>query len=118
MNFAPLYLLNRFFFRISDFFHHWYIDGSRVYAHRVISALSDMDRVFAVRITLHLFGKPLYGDYSVIGRVMGIVLRFFRVLVGLVFYAAIILVALIFYMAWLIIPFVPLFLAYRAFAIP
>ncbi len=37
MSFAPLYLLNRFFFRVSDFFHHWYGDGSRVFRKRFLA---------------------------------------------------------------------------------
>ncbi len=114
MSFAPLYLLNRFFFRLSDFFHHWYIDGSRQFARSFIGFLAALDRVFAVRITFYLFWKPLYGDYTVIGRILGVIFRFFRLIIALILYAAVAAAALVLYILWLSIPFIPLFLAYRA----
>jgi hypothetical protein len=62
MSFAPLYLLNRFMFRLTDFVYHWYIDGSRRFAHGYISFLEGLDRQLALRVTLHYFWRPLYGD--------------------------------------------------------
>ena len=29
MDFSLIYLVHRFFYRFFDFFHHWYVDGSR-----------------------------------------------------------------------------------------
>src|SRR3989344_4716217 len=96
MSFAPLYLLNRLFFRISDFFHHWYIDGSRAILHRCTSVFESLDQTFALRITLRYFWKPLYGDYSIVGRIFGVIMLAFSLL-------------------WLILPFAILFGAYRAY---
>lgn len=117
MAFAPLYILNRFVFRLTDFFHHWYIDGSRRYAHAFISFLSGLDRVFALRITARLFWHPLYGDYSIIGRIVGVVFRTLRIIIALGLYAAMSLAALALYLIWLAIPFIPLVLAYQTFSL-
>lgn len=111
---APLYLLNRFFFRISDFFHHWYIDGSRALLHRFISFFESLDRTFAVRITLRYFWKPLYGDYTIVGHVLGLFFRLSRVLLGSAVYLFCAAAMLCVYLAWLALPFAILFMAYRS----
>jgi hypothetical protein len=113
MSFAPLYLLNRFFFRLSDFFHHWYIDGSRRLGHGFISFLQGVDRVLALRVTLHYFWRPLYGDYTIIGRVLGVIFRAFRILIALSLYILFCVLFALLYLVWLAIPFVPLFMAYK-----
>jgi hypothetical protein len=116
MSFAPVYLLNRFMFRLTDFMSHWYIDGSRRFAHGYIDLLQSLDHALALRVTLHYFWRPLYGDYTIIGRILGVVFRTLRVLVALVVYAFISFFALILYVVWLSLPFLPLFFAYRSLA--
>ena len=88
-DFALGYLLHRFFYRIFDFFRHWYVDGSRVIAHTFISTLERIDRSLAVKITLQHFFEPLYKDYSIIGRILGVFFRSIRILIGGVAYAVI-----------------------------
>jgi hypothetical protein len=113
MSFWPVYLGGRFFFRIADFFRHWYADGTRYLFHGFISFLASLDRVFAVRITWHYFTRPLYGDYSAVGRVLGVVFRSFRILIALAVYAALAGIFLLFYLLWLVAPFIPLFMIAR-----
>ena len=115
MEFAPIYLVNRFVFRLSDFVRHWYVNGSRAFAHSFISFLEKLDYTLALRITVHYFWRPLYGDYTIIGRILGVIFRTFRSLVAVILYAVVSVIALAFYIIWLAIPFVPLFMAYRAF---
>ncbi len=55
MDFAPTYLVYRFFYRLSQFFHDWYVHGSRNAAHLFISLLERLDRMFAVKITALYF---------------------------------------------------------------
>lgn len=117
MAFAPLYLLNRLFFRVSDFFHHWYLDGSRAILHGFTSIFEKLDRTFALRVTLRYFWKPLYGDYSIVGRVFGLFFRSVRILIAAVIYLALAVVMFAVYLAWLALPFAILFLAYRAYLI-
>ncbi|MGC9968299.1 MAG: hypothetical protein ABSC29_01030 [Minisyncoccia bacterium] len=113
MDFAPVYLVQRFFYRLVDFFRHWYIDGSRAVGHRFITALEEADRSLAVKITLRYFFRPLYGDYTVVGRILGIVFRTGRILIGAVVYAVIAAFFLLFYLAWLAAPIVIIFYATR-----
>jgi hypothetical protein len=115
MSFAPVYLLNRLFFRVSDFFHHWYVDGSRSILHRFVSFFETLDRSFALRITLRYFWKPLYGDYSIVGHIFGFFFRLGRLVIGGVVYLLCAAVMLTIYLAWLVLPFAILFSIYRAY---
>ena len=110
-DFALGYLFHRFFYRIFDFFQHWYVGGSRVIAHVFISTLEHIDRSLAVKITIVHFFEPLYKDYSVVGRVLGIIFRTFRIAIGTVVYVVITFFFLIGYLAWIAIPPVLLFFA-------
>lgn len=106
MNFAAIYLANRFFYRLTDFFHHWYVDASRVIAHAFISTLESLDRTFAVKITLQHFFQPLYGDYSVIGRIFGIFFRTIRSTIGLAVYLFCAISFAVGYLAWISVPLI------------
>lgn len=114
MDFAPIYLIQRFFYRFVDFFHHWYVDGSRYLGHKFVSLLADMDKTLAIQITLQHFAAPLYGDYSVIGRILGVIFRTGRVLIGAVFYLFISILFVIVYIVWVAAPIVPLIYAARS----
>lgn len=104
MDFAPIYLLQRFFYRIGEFFHNWYIDGSRAIAGTFMRTLTTTDQSFAIKVTLRHFFEPLYKDYSIIGRIMGVVFRTGRVLLGVVVYLLLTLVFAAVYIIWLAIP--------------
>ena len=100
-DFALGYLLHRFFYRIFDFFWHWYVGGSRMIAHAFISTLENIDRSFAVKITLEHFFEPLYKDYSVIGRMLGIIFRSVRVVLGGVVYLIVAALFVVAYLVWI-----------------
>jgi hypothetical protein len=51
MDFAPAYLVYRFFYRIFDFFHHWYIDGSQAFWKYFVGALRTTDKKLAAKIS-------------------------------------------------------------------
>lgn len=104
MDFAPVYLVQRFFYRIVDFFHHWYVDGSRSIGDQFMLTLRTADESFAIKITLRHFFEPLYKDYSIIGRILGVIFRTGRILVGGIAYLLISIIFAIVYLAWLAIP--------------
>ena len=104
MDFAPAYLVQRFFYRILDFFHHWYVDGSRAIGNKFMLTLEAADQSFAAKITLRHFFEPLYKDYSVIGRILGIVFRTGRIVIGGIVYLLIALCFALVYLVWLAIP--------------
>jgi hypothetical protein len=104
MDFSLVYLVHRFFYRVFDFFHHWYMDGSRWFGRKFIGMLTGLDKTFALKVTLEHFFEPLYGDYTAIGRILGAIFRTVRVLIGLVIYCFVSVIALALYLAWLAIP--------------
>ncbi len=104
MNIALVYVLERLFYRIVEFLRHWYVKSGRLYSNFVLNQLEKLDRSLAWKITAqHLF-EPLYRDYSVIGYLMGFVLRLFRLAVAGVVYAAVFVVAVGIYLLWLAVP--------------
>lgn len=111
MDFAPIYLIQRFFYRIADFFHHWYVDGSRAIGNQFITTLQATDQTFAIKITLRYFFQPLYKDYSVIGRIMGVVGRTGRIIIGGVVYLLTAITFAVVYVVWLAIPVAILWVA-------
>ena len=104
MNFAIVYILHRFFYRLADFFHHWYFHGSRNIFHYFISLLERLDQVFALKVTLRYFFQPLYKDYTIVGRILGLIFRPGRVLIAVIFYLFVAAVFAVVYFAWLIFP--------------
>ena len=99
------YLINRFIFRVKEFFRHWYIKSFFIYIHFIISQLEKMDRFLAFKITLrHLF-QPLYQDRSIIGYILGFFFRSGRLIIGGFLYSIIFVIAVLIYIIWLGIPF-------------
>mgnify|MGYP001619645843 FL=1 len=111
MSFFATYLLGRFVFRIGEFIRHWYWGGFFAIAHRAVTALEGLDQTIALRITIRYFFRPLYGDYSAVGRTLGFLFRSGRILIGLLIYPIVILGALALYTLWAA---VPLYFAFTA----
>lgn len=109
MDFSLVYLINRFFYRFIDFFHHWYVDGSRWFGRHVLRLFMDLDTTFAVKVTAQHFFEPLYKDYTVMGRILGAIFRALRVIVGLLVYVIVGVIAGAIYLAWLLMPAYVLF---------
>ena len=114
MNFSLTYLAGRFIYRIFDFFHHWYIEASKVFFHKLISFLESLDQTIALRVTLKYFFQPLFKDYTFIGRILGVVFRTGRILIGLAVYVFISVVFLAIYALWLSAPVILIFYAFGA----
>lgn len=76
-----------------------------------MAALTKADQRFALAITLRHFFEPLYKDYSIIGRILGIVFRSVRVLIGGACYLILALAFAAVYLIWLAIPAVILIYA-------
>lgn len=100
MNFAVVYLAVRFFYRIFDFFHHWYVDGTKRLGHYTANFFERLDKNLALTITVRYFFEPLYKDYTFIGRILGIIFRSGRVALGVVLYAVLGLLFLFVYLVW------------------
>jgi len=94
----------RFFYRIADFFHHWYVHGSRRLIHSFLNLFESLDRTFALVITVRYFFVPLYKDYSIVGRILGIMFRSVRVAVGVFVYVILGAACFVVYLVWLLLP--------------
>jgi len=106
MNFSLTYLAGRFIYRILDFFNHWYIGASRVFFHKLVSFLEELDQTIALRVTLKYFFQPLFKDYTVIGRILGVVFRTGRALIGAIIYFLVIAIFMTGYILWLAAPII------------
>lgn len=103
-NIAGIYLLSHLGRRILDFFRHWYLDGFLLAVDLTLNFLERLDRYFALRITVKNWLQPLYQDYTVIGYVMGFILRTLRIGVGTIIYAAVTVLAVAAFLIWAVIP--------------
>ncbi len=115
MDFSVSYLFQRFFYRIFEFFHHWYIDGSRMIGRSFMATLAAADRSLALRVTLRHFFEPLYKDYTFVGRVLGVVFRSVRVVLGLAIYLLLAACFVAIYVLWVVTPGLILYYAAKTF---
>jgi hypothetical protein len=112
MNFSIVYLTQRFFYRIFDFLRAWYIGSFFFIARQILSFLEQMDKIFAVRITLRNIFEPLYQDHTIVGHVLGFIFRSLRIVLGSIVYIFVVSLFIVIYLAWIL---VPIFIIYRGF---
>lgn len=98
------YLIGHFFFHIGEFLRHWYVRSFKMYSGWVVDRLEEMDYYIAWRETIRHFFEPLYKDYSIIGRFLGVIFRTGRLLVGTVIYVIVFFFVAAAYLIWLLIP--------------
>ena len=115
MDFSGTYLLQRFFYRIFDFFHHWYVDGSRAIGRSFMATIAAADQSLALKVTVRHFFEPLYKDYTIIGRILGIVFRTGRVAIGAVAYVFLAALFIVIYLAWLALPALIIYYAAKTY---
>jgi hypothetical protein len=115
MDFAAVYLVQRFFYRIFDFFHHWYIDGSRAIGRSFMATMAAADHSLALKVTVRHFFEPLYKDYTIIGRILGVIFRTCRVAIGLVVYLLLVALLIAVYLVWIAIPFLIFYYAAKTY---
>ena len=101
---ALAYLIRRFFFRVVEFLRHWYIKSFKIYSNFVFDQLQKMDRTLAWRVNVRYLFQPLYKDYSIIGYVLGFILRIGRLLGISIIYLVVFLFVIVAYVIWLMIP--------------
>lgn len=101
---AIRYLVTRFFYRIWQFLVHWYGHGFLLFWDKMLSLFESIDQTIALKITLRYFFEPLYRDYTTVGRILGIIFRSGRVIVGVVAYGALGIFAAALYIIWALLP--------------
>lgn len=108
--FALSYLVQLALSRIAGFFLHWYRGGSQAFLARYRSLSRTLENAVASRAMLHLLFRPLYGDYSIVGRIIGPVFRLGRLALGGIAHLMLATLFLIGWLAWLVLP--PLLITY------
>ncbi|MDI6820863.1 MAG: hypothetical protein QMD65_01655 [Patescibacteria group bacterium] len=103
-NNALVYLVEKLFYRIIQFFRHWYVKSMRIYFNFVMDQLKELDYFLAWRITLKHLLEPLYKDYTILGYILGFGFRLGRLLVSSFIYLIVFTIAIGFYIIWLVAP--------------
>ncbi len=104
MDFAPIYLVRHLFFHIFEFVRHWYIHSFIMIGRWLVNNLEWLDQTLALRVTVRHFFEPLYGDYTIIGRALGVFFRTIRVALALVCYPILIVCVIVAYLLWIAVP--------------
>lgn len=99
-----VYLIRRFIYRILEFLRHWYLKSPKIYSNFVLERLERIDRTLAWRVNFKYLFQPLYGEYSVVGRVLSFFIRILRLIATSIIYLILFLVAILVYLIWLLIP--------------
>jgi len=105
------YIIDAFFSQIFDFFRYWYKNGFIQIGQTAVSVLNNLDRYFAVKVSIKNLFEPLYQDRSAIGYVLGFVFRLIRIILGAIIYLAVILFFSLVYLIWAAFP---IYVALRA----
>lgn len=75
-----------------------------MYTGWVLDRLEEIDYYLAWRETARHFFEPLYKDYSILGRLLGIIFRTMRLFVGSVVYSVLFVIIICVYFTWILIP--------------
>jgi hypothetical protein len=94
----------RIFKGISGFLSFWYVRGSQDFWHREVNMIKGVGRDIGVLINLKLIFQPIYGDYSLIGKLIGPIFRLCRVFFGILLAIFLSFLIIACYALWLLLP--------------
>lgn len=86
------------------FFKFWYIAGPVWFWRQNWQMIGNFESVFATRAMLQHISEPIFQDYTRAGRVIGVVVRILRTILGLIFYVVVMAIFTIAAAIWLIAP--------------
>jgi len=89
---------------LRNFVWRWYVKGSLDFWDEIISFFARLDRFLGVGVNVRLLFKPLFSDYSFMGKLIGPIFRLIRVCAGGLVYAAICVFAVAVWLVWCAIP--------------
>lgn len=98
------YLFGQLFFRFFEFFRRWYIGGGKFAWRATIGKIQSLDRSLALRVTIIYFFRPLFGDESFAGRILGFFFRILRIFFALFLYICILVCATFLFILWALFP--------------
>lgn len=93
---------------MNNFFTYWYVQSASRFFQAYRETLSTTEETFAISQTIKNISKPLFQDYTLGGRVVGVLLRCVRIIGGLFSYLLLALLFISTYLLWLAFPAVSL----------
>ncbi len=103
---AGIYILKTGYYRLFEFFRHWYVEAARRWYAGFLYVFSRGERVFAVRANLFFLFSPLYQERNVVGFLLGFFVRLVRIIGGCLFYMLAALFFVCTYGMWAALPLV------------
>lgn len=88
------------------FWNYWYLQSFSRFFASLEETISTLDNTFAVKDTARNMDKPLFQDYTFQGRIIGVVLRVFRIVFGVMAFGIAGMAYIIFYLIWLLFPLI------------
>ncbi len=98
------YIFERLLFRFWEFIRRWYAGAAMWFWRKTLERLQSLDRRIALKVTVIYFFRPLFGDESVIGRLLGFFFRTLRIVFASALYLVILAAAAFAYLLWALFP--------------
>ena len=82
----------------------WYKESFGRFYSSCVDSINTLEARFAVRDTIRNISKPIFQDYTLQGRFIGVLLRLARIGGGIFFYSLTVVVYVLSYLVWLFFP--------------
>ncbi len=92
--------------KIVDFPKWWVIEAPLSLFTISRRFIAQINNQLAFTLNLRLIFTPLFGDYTLVGRCIGFVIRFFEVIFGLIVIGVLYIIALLIPLLWWFLPFI------------
>lgn len=103
---AAIYILKTGYYRLFEFFRHWYVEGARRWYSGFLYIFSRGERTLAVRANIFFLFSPLYQERNIIGFILGFFVRLFRIIGGGLYYLCAAVLFMVTFVLWAALPLV------------
>ncbi len=90
--------------RLKIFVEDWYPDTFFKFWDFLLNILRQLDKTFAIKVTIRHWTEPLYQDRTIIGYILGFIFRTLRIILAFVIYLIIFLMVMSLYLIWAVLP--------------
>lgn len=101
---TAVYLLKTLVFRAWMFFRRWYVHGFFALYGIWLWLVRASERRLAIRVNIRFLFQPLYQEKNIAGYALGFFYRFFKILLGGVWYTSTACVMILLYIVWAAFP--------------
>jgi hypothetical protein len=101
MNFLKALILDD----LIEFLDFWFYHFPKRIIRHFFDRIYVLDNDLKVKANLRNLSKPLYGDYTIIGRILALPYRLIKIFLGFVVYFMLLVFYLLFLLLWLTGPF-------------